>query len=121
VCLEELRGDRERVLARIYGFLGVDPEFRSPGTSTVKHETRFKRRKSPFAIALKRFAETRLTRLVSQDTRRRIGRAVYRPLGKPIDSPALEPDLRGRLEEYVRPDIERLRELTGQSFSRWCV
>ena len=74
-----------------------------------------------FAIVLKRFAETRLTRFVSQDTRHRIGRLVYRPLGKPIEPPTLEPPLRRRLEDYVRPDIEQLRRLTGQAYSSWSV
>ena len=121
VCLEELQGEREHELARIYEFLGVDPGFRDPGMFVVKHQTRFKRRKSRFAIALKRFAETRLTRFVSQDTRRWIGRLVYQPLGRPIERPTLDSTLRRQLEDYIRPDLEQLRRLTRQSYASWSV
>jgi hypothetical protein len=49
-------------------------------------------------------------------------RAIVRPItGVPIVRETLDADLRARLEAVLRPDVARLRELTGRRFESWSI
>lgn len=55
------------------------------------------------------------------ELRARVRRAVYRPLSVPVARPVLEPGYRAKLEAMLRPEADRLRELTGKAFADWSV
>ncbi len=121
VCLEVLRARTSQVMRELYGFLGVDSAFDSPRFTEVRNPTDVKRRKGPLARALGRLAETAPARTVTPETRRRIGAWVYRPVTRPLARPTPSPDTRERLEAFLEPDAQALRELTGQAFAEWSV
>jgi hypothetical protein len=39
----------------------------------------------------------------------------------PAEKPELDPVLGARLEDHFRPEVEALREFTGQKFDGWSV
>jgi len=121
ISSEELRRDRRAVLSKIFGFVGVDPAFATERMGAVKHESRHKRRKSPFGVFLGRLAESAPARVVSPDTRRAIGRWVYKPFSAPLHRPVMDDRARTRLVNYLAPDVAKLREYTGLPFSEWTV
>jgi len=121
VCSERLRAERRTVLGEVFTFLGVDPAFDTPGFDRVEHQSRFKRKKGRVARVLKRWAESRPARVLRPAVRRRIGYLVYKPFTRRLDPPHLDDRTRARLQEYLAPDVERLREFTGQSFARWSL
>ncbi len=116
----ELRLNREGTLRRIFGFLGVDQRFSSPGFAEELNVGSDKRlhsegyaraRDSRLGELWRRAVPPRLRRPISDRARRATAPAVARP----------RPDgkLRAALAERLRPETRRLRELTGEAFSAW--
>jgi hypothetical protein len=116
---EELLGDRDRALTRVFGFLGVDPSFRSPAFAELHNTARDHRRQR----ALQRRVETALRPLgLARPARRVMGtRRLERLMSRPLERPRLEPALRERVTDLVRDDAARLRRLTGERFDAWSV
>jgi hypothetical protein len=118
---DELGGRRDETLRRIFRFLGVDADYRSPdfaawhnpgvthGRTTrtgqlvlrILHQTLG----TNAALAVRRAAPAAVT-----------GRFRTRP-ERPVPSPAL----RARLEDELREDVERLRAHTGLALSGWSI
>jgi Sulfotransferase domain len=78
---DELNERRRETLERIFGFVGVDPTFRSRA---------FKRRHN---VAT----------------------------GQPSRPPVLRPEVRERLAEELRDDVDSLRSYTGLAFAGWSL
>jgi hypothetical protein len=121
VTAEELARDRAGTLAQCFRFLGVDEKFTSPKFSGVRHQSRYKRRKTPLG--------RRIERLIGDHTRGwlRTGvgwhakRLLYLPFSTPVPRPAVTDDVRARLTDALKPDIDRLRAHTGRTFEHWSI
>jgi hypothetical protein len=114
----ELRDNRHETLLGALEFLGVRPEV-PPVTDREFNTTDVKVRMTPTAL--------RLWVTVQPLARRLPGRAMDSvsksrlfPVEK-IGRPALSGELRARLEDELRGEAARFRELTGMSFSSWSI
>jgi hypothetical protein len=121
VDADHLRDRRREALASVYEFVGVDPDF-SPSDLDQRHNI------SPDPTRLARLGRTGLRgleRAVGQERARAVVRRVPAPLKAPFrpvaEKPAVTPELRERLENELRPDVERLRAHTGQRFAGWSL
>lgn len=112
---EDLMADPAALMADLYGFLGVDPGF-VPDTG---------RRHGRTGVVSNPVARAVWTASVGVRTALRpwVPRAI-RDLAAPIflrrlERPPLDPELRERLREVFREDVERLEALIGRDLSRW--
>jgi hypothetical protein len=114
-----LLGDRERVLREIFGFLGVDPELTSPAFAAMLNTRDTKLRWTPIGRSLVRSGAAEAVRMLPSRARKTVFSPVKRLVTRPLESPRLEPDLRHRLQEHFRPELDQLRALTGLSLDGW--
>ena len=113
---ERLLAEREATLRRIFGFLGVDPDFTSP-----EFEREWERTEG------KGTAYQTASRLASRGVR--LPRALRWPAqrllraapGSKIERPEPSPDVRAHLERRLKPEADDLRRLTGLEFGAWSV
>jgi hypothetical protein len=118
---DDLRERRDETLARIFRFVGVDPDFRS---------VEFEREHVPVARPVRR---NRAGRAVLGGLRRALGSertsavlarapaGLKAPFRQAVERPALSEAVRARLEDELRGEVERLRAHTGQAFAGWSV
>jgi ribosomal protein S18 acetylase RimI-like enzyme len=92
-------------------FIGLDPEFSHPGVGGRLHTSAAKRR--PHDLAL------RITQ--KQADRNRALRALRRIGSTPIERPVWNPQTRRLIEDYLRPDVEAMREFSGLAFDDWSI
>lgn len=119
---DELKAERETVLREIFGFLEVDPEFMDPAFAEERNTLSDKRMESGAYVRLTHSRILRrLVDLIPGRPRDWMIEAVRRPLLLPAEKPELDPVLRARLEDHFRPEVEALREFTGQKFDGWSV
>jgi hypothetical protein len=107
---EELVADAPRTLERLFTFLNVDPAW----ATRIESESR-----NPFAlprnVLSRRLLGSGTARTVSRKLLPRSLRAVgRRHLLTAVEKPPLEPDLRQRLVELYRPDVDRLCDVLGR-------
>jgi hypothetical protein len=116
-----LLDDRIPTLERVFDFLGVDARFRHP---------RFEvERNSGSTVAtggLNRRLRTsgtarKASMLLPEPVRKRAIGMARRFTGRRIEIPEMPQELRGRLIALFGPEVEDLREFTGQKFDGWSV
>lgn len=130
IDLHDIKDRPHEAMPRVFRFLGVDESFRSPEFARSANPSSERRMPRAYAGRAERFLLDLYDR--SKLDRRRI--SVPRParhvlrtvrervlLGPPEEPPTVDSTLRERLEEVFRPDVERLRRHTGQSFASWSV
>ena len=119
---EELWTNRDSVMREVFGFLGVDPEFRSPGFAEERNTQSAKTVERDLYV---RFTNSKTLRMLvdglPESVRDRAIELVRRPLSRPAEKPVIDIDLRRRLEKHFRPEVEELREFTGKSFPSWSI
>ncbi len=120
VASEDLRDRRDATLADVFRFLGVDANFTSPNFRRLKHQSSEKRRLSWRGRALHDVSYKHMNPL-SPAVQRLLTRWLEYPLSRPFARPELAGDLRAWLQEELRPDVERLRALTGRGFPEWSI
>lgn len=117
---DELMEERARTLARLFAFLGVDPDFGSPEFERVLNPRARKWRLNALGWWLVRHGRADVVRWMHRLPAPARDRAL--PLvSRRVAEPRLDRGLRDRLGEHFRPEVERLRELTGQRFEAWSV
>lgn len=117
----ELRLNREGTMRRIYGFLGADPEFTSPGFSEELNVGSQKRARSGPYAAARDSVLGRAWRRLPPSVREPVSDRVRRASAPPVPRPQPDARLRSELAARLRPEAERLRELTGDSFEAWSI
>ena len=117
----DLLGDRSQTLRRIFTFLEVDSEFQSTGFAEEHGTTRDRRSYGRGWVELMNRAGASPLRLLPPRLRHAARRRVERTLWPPLQAPALDDDLRGRLQQLYADETAGLRALTGQAFSTWSV
>jgi len=118
----ELAENRLGTLRAVFDFLGVDPDFSSP---RFMHVVNTKAEQRSFNRVGRKLRDSRLRHAI----RARVPRGVRRPVTKPIarllsksvERPSPIAELADELRDHFRPEVERLRELTGKPFDRWSV
>jgi hypothetical protein len=121
VTAEDLYGQRRKTLQGIFKFLDVDDTFYSEKFADIKHKSVDKGRRGRIGQLLKRLSERNIAKVFSTDTRMRIGRILHLPFSTEIERAELDESLRADLIDFLREDIDRLREHTGFDLETWCV
>jgi hypothetical protein len=118
----DLQRKRAHTLRAVFRFLGVDDSFNSPAFTEVLNtqadQVRFNR-----LGTLLRFS--RPAQLIEQRVPRNLRIWVTKPLirllSEPVERPTFSDELHERLTGELRPEVERLRELTGMQFADWSL
>ena len=115
---EELRDDRQATMARVCRFIEVD-ETEIPDTSTEFNRGEQKRAYRALGVAAHRLATNE--RLPASLRRRVLPILWTRLASRPIteEETHIDDDLRRRLEDRIRPDVERLSKYMDPSFTGW--
>jgi hypothetical protein len=117
----ELLADRRATLRQILTFLSVDDAFSCAEFDQELYASRERRVYPPgYERIVGRVVKPAL-RWVPPRVRRSVRRSVERVLWSPVQTPELDERVRARLEELYAGEVERLRALTGKSFSTWSV
>lgn len=116
----DLLSDRRPTLKQIFSFLSVDTHIDSPQFDTELLDGQdWRAYPSAYGSFIRRFVTPSL-QWVPRNLRRSVRSSVERRLWPPLEAD-LDDDLRSRLRERYYPEVERLRTLTGQSFSSWSL
>jgi Sulfotransferase family len=122
VSREELSADREVTMRRIFGLLGVDPTFSSEqferewetGSARAKPGG-FRLMDRAVRLPGLRALDRNFDRL-PESLRWRVERLVHDPDAGVAPKPQVPDELRERLVERLREDVERLEEIAGRRF-----
>jgi hypothetical protein len=117
----DLKSDRAASMRRIFNFLGVDDTFASTGFSIELNPGQDRRLPSPRYARLRNSRLGAAWRLLPAGLRAPIGRRMVRTFTAAAQRPRLDDDLRLAMENVFRPEVARLRSLTGLSFASWSV
>ncbi len=104
-----LRNDKEATLQRIFQFIGVE-SFASDAFEKSHHVGTKKQVKSALELKVK---DPRLFRVLQRVLPERFTKR------RPVERPRITDEDVRHLAERFAPDVERLRELTGLSFTEW--
>ena len=115
----ELRYKRIETLRRVFGFLGVDPDFDHPRFTQERHQTSGKTRATRLAVRLERLGRSRRGRMLPANFWLVLDERL--PLRRPIKRPDVRAALPAETLAQLRADGQRLRELTGRDFSNWKI
>lgn len=121
VTQDELYGDRAGTMRRIFAFLRVDEEFTSPQftreweTGSAKGTGGFRIMDRAVRLPGLRALDRNFDRL-PESLRWLVERIVHDPGTGAAPKPELPADLRERLTEIFRPDVERLEAICGRRF-----
>lgn len=121
VDLADLATDLVAAMARVFAFLGLDaPDLTADeyGRFNTRDE---KRALPPWLMALRRGPLVRAARRLPAGPRQLATRLAWRRTGGLIELPALTPELEEGLRASLKPEVARLRELTGQEFPTWSL
>ena len=118
----ELHENRGRALSEIFGFLGVDPDFSDPGFNEELNVGSTKREYASFYAQARDSGLGRAwRRLMPERMRRPVSGAVRRASAPPVERPQIRGALRDAVALKLKPEAERLREMTGKKFESWSV
>jgi hypothetical protein len=115
----ELATDTAAVVARVIDFLGL-PAY-DIDTETRHNEGGTKLEYGGLGHKLRFSAPARAVRRMPAPVRNAVIAPARRVLRRPVPTPDLPPELMERLLDVLRPDAERLREMTGLELAHWVV
>jgi hypothetical protein len=119
---DDLRERRAETLTSIFTFLEVDPDFSSPRFDDELNAAGGKRRSTRMGQLLKHSAPaTAIRRSLPVERRQHLFGPVRRATSRRVRRTPLPEDARRRLEDVLRPDIQRFRQLAGRPFEKWSV
>ncbi len=119
---DDLEGHRKETLSSIFSFLGVAADHHDPEFGQMRNRSSDHRRLSSGLYG--RLRQSGLRRAVGAlppTVRRSLLTPVRRALTDEVPRPLLDEGIRARLEDHFRPEVERLRSLTGKSFAGWSL
>lgn len=114
----DLRNERSKVLREVLEFLQVAPVV-PPGIDQEFNTNAAKERLSPAAARAWFTLAPAIRRLPPKVVSRLLRSRLFEM--EKIGRPSLDDQLRAALEEQLRPDAERFRELTGRQFDSWTI
>jgi hypothetical protein len=121
VSREELKDDRGATMSRVFGFVGVDPSFRSEHfereweTGSAKSTGGFRLMDRAVRLPGLRALDRNFDRLPER-LRWLVERLVHEPESGAAPKPELPDELRARLEDLFRDDVARLEGIAGRRF-----
>ncbi len=117
----DLLAERASTLAEIFDFLGVDAAV-DPSAFDEELNTGGSNRRYPLAyVRLRKGLASSPLRMLPRGLRRKLRGSLEQAAWSEVPPTTLDDDLRHRLTELFEPQVERLRALTGKSFSTWSI
>ena len=117
-----LRHERRATLRRVFGFLGVDPDFWDPEFERERNRRDEKYTLTRSGAALFHGLIDPFGRHVIRRRWPQLSSSVRRALSRRItERPVVDGALRERLTDMLQPEVERLRALTGEPFASWSL
>jgi hypothetical protein len=98
-------------VSSVLEFLGLDTDFTHPAVGSRLHSSSNKRRPHDLALRIPQ----------KRADRNRALRALRRLGSTPIERPEWNPATRQLIEDYLRPDVEAIREFSGLAFDDWSI
>lgn len=117
----DLLDDRRGTLSSVFDFLSVDPRFSSAEFDSELFKGADRR---VYPRGFKRVIRPVLRgpfHLLPRGARESLRGSVERRFLPKVPAPIVDDGTRSRLEQLFSPDVERLRELTGNAFSSWSI
>ncbi|MBW1742416.1 MAG: sulfotransferase domain-containing protein [Deltaproteobacteria bacterium] len=121
MTVEDLHGRRQQTLQRIFKFLNVDESFYSKRFLNVWHMSKYKRRKTSLGLRLEMMRAMKAIQLLPYEMRGPVEKLIYLPFSRKVERPEMDADLRHRLIDFFKEDVNRLRKYTGRTFEAWSV
>jgi hypothetical protein len=119
---QHLKHRRRSTLRRIFTFLGVDPNFWSPASEQELNTRADKYALTPLGGRLFHGWIDPACRRLIPGRWSELRPVVRRRLSQKIsDRPVIEGQMRDRLTTMLQPEVDRLRELTGEPFASWSL
>jgi hypothetical protein len=116
----DLSANRRSTLGQIFDFLSVDTfDSRRFDDELYRSDERYTYPPGNASFLYLRLVP--LVRWVPGRVRRSLRRSAERMFLSPLEEPTLDDALRAQLEELFEPDVQRLRALTGKTFSTWSI
>lgn len=120
---ESMEANKRETLSKVFRFLGVDDTFYTPLFERRLNVTARKRVKNKLGKSISKLPI--MQKFYDLSPKLGIPFSPRQhwpwPLSSPVTKPVLTPEQRRRLIAEILPDIEKLRELTGQAFSEWSI
>ncbi len=121
ITTEELDHFPQKTLKTVFQFLGVSDQVDSINYQEKLHKSTDKRRKTKIGKYVIRPSVVKGINLIPSPVKDYADKFLYFLCTQPIEKPTLNQDLRQRLIEHLKPDIDSLRQYTNRSFSEWSV
>jgi hypothetical protein len=119
---DELLHERRSALGKIFAFLDVSPDYWDEEFELVRNRgSEHRRISSGFYGRMRGSALRTAVGALPAPARENLVKSVRRAIARPVEEVAIDASLRRRLETRYRPEVARLRELTGQGFERWSL
>lgn len=120
VSQEAMLARRLETLREVFRFAGVDDSIVSPSFEAIRNPSAGKRRMRRIP-GLPGTLRPKPTGRLPWRWRARAKRTVLFPLSVAVEKPNLADEHRQALMAHLRPEAERLRQLTGRDFAEWSV
>lgn len=118
----DLKERRRETLQDAFAFLGADPGFDTERFDHVLNEEKDQVRFGKLGRRIRKSRPARAMRAyVPYEVRRPVTSRIRRLMAEPVVRPELGDDERRALESRLKPEADRLRELTGKPFPAWSV
>ncbi|MGH2854666.1 MAG: sulfotransferase family protein [Solirubrobacteraceae bacterium] len=117
----ELLADRRSTLGEVFDFLSVDGTLDSSRFDEELLRSSERHTYPPGFARLVGHVVVPCLQWLPASVRRSLRRSVERAFLPPLETSTLDDESRARLEELYTDEVERLRALTGKTFSAWSV
>ncbi|WP_017296387.1 sulfotransferase family protein [Geminocystis herdmanii] len=121
ISTEELSKVPKKTLQTIFNFLGVSNYSEIIKHKKKLHKSIYKRRKNKLGNKISTLPIFSKIDHLPQPWRYHLKKFIYFPFSTPVSKPILDQELRLRLIEYLKEDVNYLREYTQKDFKKWCL
>jgi len=121
LTLEELAANTQENLQKIFNFLEIDSSLYPFKTFKKFHQSVDKRRKTKLGNLIAKMPLIREIDKLPSKEKWYAEKFIYWLFSEKVAKPDLEDNLRRELIDYLRQDIDSLRNYTGNDFNYWCV
>ncbi|MFP4576017.1 MAG: sulfotransferase family protein [Coleofasciculus sp.] len=118
---EDLYNKPQKNMQKLFTFLEVDNLFFNKSFSRLHHQSSKKRRKNALGKYLEKSPIGETIDHLPRPIREKAKTLLYFPFSQKVQRPTLDKTLEAELIDYLRPDINRLRDYTGLAFEDWCL
>jgi hypothetical protein len=119
--MDELRADRLATIQAAFRFIGVDDRYRSAAFEGQLNARGDKRALTGAGAGLWDRVLVPAGQVVPEGIRGRAAPPLRRVLSRQVETPPLPEQIETGLREMLRPEVERLRSLTGKEFASWSM